>query len=274
MSTRISMLTLIAVTAIVLAAPAATAESQPVAAPGDSQPAATVTTAPTPEPTQQPTPDPKPERTPRPTHGPKHRPTPQPTPVPTPEPAPQPTPGPTPEPTSEPSTSATPPPANGGVVCFLTSVGLICPGDPACVVTSTGVSCASNCILTSAGLSCPRGKVLQNPRRCRGLKVRPRRVRASRRGIVKLRVTFPREVKVCRVDLRLRRRGKTLARKVVRVNGGRTRTVSLKLKRKARRDLVRARSLRVIAVAAARSTTGQRATTSVRIRILAPRRRR
>jgi hypothetical protein len=267
MSTRISMLTLIAVTALVLAA---TAESQPAAAPGDSQPAATGTTAPTPEPTEQPTPDPKPERTRRPTHGPKHRPTPQPAPVPTPEPAPQPTPVPTPEPT----TSATPPPANGGVVCFLTSVGLICPGDPACVVTSTGVSCASNCILTSAGLSCPRGKVLQNPRRCGGLKVRPRRVRASRRGIVKLRVTFPREVKVCRVDLRLRRRGKTLARKVVRVSGGRTRAVSLKLKREARRDLVRARSLRVIAVTAARSAAGQRATTSMRIRIRAPRRRR
>ena len=262
MSTRRSMLTLIAVTALVLAAPAATADSQPAAAPGDSQPAATDTTAPTPEPT------------PRPTHGPKHRPTPQPTPVPTPEPTPQPTPVPTSEPISEPAAGATPTPANGGVVCFLTSVGLICPGDPACVVTGTGVSCASNCILTSAGLSCPRGKVLQNPRPCRGVKVRPRRVRASRRGIVKLRVTGPRGVKVCRVDLRLRRRGKTLARKVVRVNGGRTRTVSLKLKRKARSDLVRARSLRVIAVAAARSAAGQRATTSTRIRILAPRRRR
>jgi CxxC motif-containing protein len=141
-------------------------------------------------------------------------------------------------------------------------------------VTSTGVSCASNCILTSAGLSCPRGKVLQNPRRFRGLKVRPRRVRASRRGIVRLRVTCPRGVQVCRVDLRLRRRGKTLARKVVRVNGGRTRTVSLKLKRNARHKLARARSLRVIAVAAARSTAGQRATTRMRIRILAPRRRR
>jgi hypothetical protein len=274
MSTRRSKLTLIAVTALVLAAPAAIADSQPAAAPDDSQPTATGTTAPTSQPTEQPTPDPKPEPSPRPTHGPKHRPTPQPTPVPTPEPAPQPTPVPTPEPSSEPAAGTTPTPTNGGVVCFLTSVGLICPGDPACVITSTGVSCASNCILTSAGLSCPRGKVLQNPRRCRGLKVRPRRVRASRRGVVKLRVTYPRGVKVCRVDLRLRRRGKTLARKVVRVNGGRTRTVSLKLKREARRKLARGRSLRVIAVAAARSAAGQRATTRMRIRILAPRRRR
>jgi hypothetical protein len=58
------------------------------------------------------------------------------------------------------------------------------------------------------------------------------------------------------------------------MNGGRTRTVSLKLKRNARHKLARARSLRVIAVAAARSTAGQRATTRMRIRILAPRRRR
>jgi hypothetical protein len=40
---------------------------------------------------------------------------------------------------------------------------LICPGPPGCVVTSTGVTCASNCIVTSAGLSCPRGEVLANP---------------------------------------------------------------------------------------------------------------
>jgi hypothetical protein len=34
---------------------------------------------------------------------------------------------------------------------------VICPGDPDCVVTSSGVSCASKCTITSAGLSCPGG---------------------------------------------------------------------------------------------------------------------
>jgi hypothetical protein len=42
---------------------------------------------------------------------------------------------------------------------------LICPGNPDCVITSSGVNCATGCIVTSAGLSCPRGgKVLPNQR--------------------------------------------------------------------------------------------------------------
>jgi hypothetical protein len=46
---------------------------------------------------------------------------------------------------------------NNGAPCVLTSAGLICPGNPDCILTSTGVSCASGCAVTSAGISCPSG---------------------------------------------------------------------------------------------------------------------
>jgi hypothetical protein len=105
------------------------------------------------------------------------------------------------------------------------------------------------------------------------VRVRPRRVRASRRGRVTLRVRCPRGERVCRVDLRLRRAGSTMARKRFQVAGGETRRVSLRLTRGARRKLARSSSLRVVATATARDTAGNRATTRTRIRLLAPRRR-
>ena len=105
------------------------------------------------------------------------------------------------------------------------------------------------------------------------VRVRPRRVRVSRRGLVVVRVSCPRGERVCRVDLRLRRRGAALAGKRFRVAGGTTRRVSLRLNRDARRRLVRSGLLRVVAVAAARDAAGNRATTRTRIRLQAPRRR-
>ena len=105
------------------------------------------------------------------------------------------------------------------------------------------------------------------------MRVRPRRVRVSRGGLVKLRVSCPRSERFCRVDLRLRRADTTVARKKFRVAGGKTRRVSLRLRRGARRALSRSRTLRVMAVAAARDAAGNRATTRTRIRLLAPRRR-
>jgi Bacterial Ig domain len=102
--------------------------------------------------------------------------------------------------------------------------------------------------------------------------VRPRRVRASRRRWVALRVRCPQAERLCRVDLRLRRGQTTLARKTFTVAGGKTRRVSLRLTRSAQRRLVRSRSLPVVAVAVARDAAGNRATTRTRIRLLAPRR--
>jgi hypothetical protein len=103
------------------------------------------------------------------------------------------------------------------------------------------------------------------------VRVRPRRVRVSRRGLVKLRVSCPRGERLCRINLRLRRQGATVARKKFRVAGGKTRRVSLRLNRKARRRLLRTGSLRVTAVAAARDLAANGATTRTRIRLLAPR---
>ena len=107
-------------------------------------------------------------------------------------------------------------------------------------------------------------------RRAPRVRVRPRRVRVSRRGLMKLKVSCPRGELVCRVDLRLRRKGTTVARKKFRVAGGHTRRVSLRLTRKARRRLLRSGSLRVTAVAAARDLAANRATTRTRLRLLAP----
>jgi hypothetical protein len=104
------------------------------------------------------------------------------------------------------------------------------------------------------------------------VRVGPRRVRASRRGLVRLRVRCPQSERICRVDLRLRRAGTTVARKKFRMAGGRTRHVALRLNRGTRRRLARSSSLRVTALATARDLAGNRATTSTRIRVLAPRR--
>jgi hypothetical protein len=103
--------------------------------------------------------------------------------------------------------------------------------------------------------------------------VRPRRVRASRRGLVALRVSCPPGERICRVDLRLLRAGTTVARKRVQVRGGSTRKVFLRLTHSARRRLLRSGSLSVVALAAARDLAANRGTTRTRIRVLAPRRR-
>jgi hypothetical protein len=72
------------------------------------------------------------------------------------------------------------------------------------------------------------------------------------------------------VTLRLRLAGRQVATRTLTVNGGRARTFTLKLSRSARRALVRKRSLRATAVAAARDRAGNRATTRTSIRLLAP----
>jgi hypothetical protein len=105
------------------------------------------------------------------------------------------------------------------------------------------------------------------------VRVRPRRVRVSRRGLVALRVSCPRSERLCRVDLRLRRNGTRVGRKRFEVAGGKTRRVSLRLNRGTRRRLSHARSLRAVALAVARDPAGNRGTTQTRIRLLAPRRR-
>jgi Bacterial Ig domain len=132
---------------------------------------------------------------------------------------------------------------------------------------------ATGCDLAGGGGTAPGATRGQKRKKGPRVRVRPRRVRMSARGRVKLRVTCPKGERACRVKLRLRRRAKTLAHKKLKVAGGKTRRVKLRLKRSARRRVRRAGSLRVVAVAAARDAAGNSATTRTRIRILRPRRR-
>ena len=101
-----------------------------------------------------------------------------------------------------------------------------------------------------------------------------RTVRASKKGLVTLRVACPKGEIRCRVDLRLRRGDRLLVRKSVTVAGGKSANLTLRLTRSDRLRLVRVRTLLVNASAAARDVAGNHATTTTRIRLLAPARRR
>jgi len=106
------------------------------------------------------------------------------------------------------------------------------------------------------------------------VRVRPRRVRASRRGLIRLRVSCPPGELICRVRLRFRRAGTSVTRsKALEVRGGSSRAVALRLTTSARGRLRRLGSLRVSAVATARDLAANTATSRTPIRVLAPRRR-
>ena len=184
MSTRRYIMILVA-GALALAAPTAIAESQLGAAPDGSEPAASDTGSPAAAPTSEPASDPtsgpipeptpqaggavEPEQTPEPGGAVEPEQTPEPDAGAAPESGAEPGAGATPDRAQEDTTAATPEPTpqtpaspsqttgNSGAPCVLTSAGLICPGNPDCILTSTGVSCASGCTVTSAGISCPSG---------------------------------------------------------------------------------------------------------------------
>jgi hypothetical protein len=102
------------------------------------------------------------------------------------------------------------------------------------------------------------------------VKVTLRKVRASRRGMVSLRVSCPRGESKCVVDLRLKRGRSTVGRKKLSIAGGKGRSIAVKLSSRWRGRLADAGALRLVASAAARDAAGNRATTSKRMRILAP----
>jgi hypothetical protein len=105
------------------------------------------------------------------------------------------------------------------------------------------------------------------------VKIVKRTVRATKKGLVTLRVACPSGEVRCRVDLRLRRGSRELVRKSLTVAGGKSASVTLRLTRSDRLRLVRVRSLLVDAAASARDVAGNHATTTTPIRLLAPRRR-
>ncbi len=100
-----------------------------------------------------------------------------------------------------------------------------------------------------------------------------RTVRATKKGLVTLRVACPSGEVRCKVDVRLRRGKRQLARKSLTVAGGKSASVTLRLARSDRLRLVRLRSLPADVAASARDAAGNHATTTTRIRLLAPARR-
>jgi hypothetical protein len=98
----------------------------------------------------------------------------------------------------------------------------------------------------------------------------PRRVRVSRAGRLKLRVSCPPSEQRCRVKLRLRAGGKTLASRTFKVSGGATRHLRLTLRRPARQKLFQKGAWRVTATAVSRNSAGDRTVTRKTVRLLAP----
>jgi Bacterial Ig domain len=98
----------------------------------------------------------------------------------------------------------------------------------------------------------------------------PRTIRASKAGIVKLRVACPRGTGSCRVALRLALGKRVLAKKSLTVRAGTVRTVALSLTKAARRDLARKRSLHITAIAVT-DRSGIHATTRASVLLLSPR---
>jgi hypothetical protein len=90
---------------------------------------------------------------------------------------------------------------------------------------------------------------------------------------VTLRVACPRGELRCQVDLRLRLGGRQLVHKTFAVASGKSANVTLRLLRGDRLRLVRTGGLLVDAVATTRDAAGNLATTTTRIRVLAPARR-
>ena len=97
--------------------------------------------------------------------------------------------------------------------------------------------------------------------------------RATKQGLVTLRIACPTGEVRCRIDLRLRRGKRQLVRKSLTVPGGKAANVTLRLTGSDRLRLIRLRSLLVDAAANARDAAGNHATTTTRIRLLAPPRR-
>ena len=95
----------------------------------------------------------------------------------------------------------------------------------------------------------------------------PRFVFVSNKGRFKVRLRCPNTETRCRIVLRIRYRGKTVASKTVTVLGGRTTTVTLRLKPSARVALNSNGRLRVTALTTARDAAGNQATTQTRLRL-------
>jgi hypothetical protein len=102
------------------------------------------------------------------------------------------------------------------------------------------------------------------------VRLSPARVEVSKTGRVRLRVTCTLSDDRCRVSLKLRAGGKTLASKTVQVGGRETRSVRLTLRPSAWQRLLLKQTWRVTAVAVSRDSSGARAVTRKKLRLAAP----
>jgi N,N-dimethylformamidase beta subunit-like, C-terminal len=111
-----------------------------------------------------------------------------------------------------------------------------------------------------------------SPARAARVTLQSRRLRASRTGAVRLRLSCPRRAQSCHARVRLQRAGHTVAAARLTIAGGHAAGLKLVLRRSARKRLMRTGALRVIAVIAARNAAGAQTTTRTTVRLLAPRR--
>jgi len=96
---------------------------------------------------------------------------------------------------------------------------------------------------------------------------KPRTTYVSNKGKFKVSLRCPGNETSCRIALRIRYRGKTVASKAVTVLGGTSKMVTLRLKPSAHTALDRIGRLQVTAVTTARDAAGNRATTQTRMRL-------
>jgi hypothetical protein len=115
-----------------------------------------------------------------------------------------------------------------------------------------------------AGGEPPAGARPKAPR----VKVMQRKAHVSREGIVRLRLRCPRTAAECRTRVRLRHRGRVIAKRTVTLEGGKTTKVKLRLTRRARARLAKAGSLRVNVVLHVSARERTATVTKKRIRLL------
>src|SRR5215212_3422704 len=101
-------------------------------------------------------------------------------------------------------------------------------------------------------------------------KVMKHTVRVTRRGVLRLQVRCPRSEVRCRVDVRLRRGGRRIAKTGATLVGGQTTKVRLRLSKSARVRLMRDGSLGVKAVLRLTDGEASPVVSTTRVRLLAP----
>jgi len=97
-----------------------------------------------------------------------------------------------------------------------------------------------------------------------------RTLRASRKGVVKLKLTCPGGETNCTITVKLVYAGKTLAKRIVTLAGGRSSNVTLKLSKANRKKLAKRHSLKAKALITALDAAGNKSTRTVKITLRAP----